>query len=91
MRTVHKFPLGLDTPSTVHLPAGAEFRRFACQRGHLTLWYEVESEVPAVHPHLFQIVGTGHPIPSGAAYLSSTEDGPFVWHLYRLGASEAPS
>ena len=51
--------------------------------GILEVWVEVET--PVTNLQTLQVIGTGQDIPDGAQHLATTLDGPFVWHLYRLG------
>ncbi len=55
------------------------------------LWVEVDTEhVP--EPHVFQVIGTGHPIPENGTYLGTTTGGEWtkfpgrvlVWHVYEV-------
>jgi hypothetical protein len=48
-------------------------------------WAEHDTGAPE-YPAVFQVVGTGQPLPEGARYVGTaprTREG-LVWHLYRL-------
>lgn len=50
----------------------------------VTLWFEsLPSDDPNVPTMEFCVYGTGHPVPIDAAYVGTTHDGPYVWHLYQ--------
>ena len=85
MRTLWKFPVtGLHgEPVVLEMPRGATVVRFAMQCGQPTLWAEVDPDQECERRE-FAVLGTGHPIADGAAYVGSWEQGPFVWHLYDM-------
>jgi hypothetical protein len=85
MRTIYKYPLetGQFNDVSIRLPEGATIRRVAIQHNTPTLWAEIDTEAKLVVRHL-RVHGTGHPIPAGAVYVGTWDDGPFVWHLYEL-------
>jgi len=87
MRTVHKFTVP-HIGSVFVVAAGATFKPVALgsQWAEQQVWAEVEtSEEPNVR-HQLAVVGTGHPIPHGLEWIATTQDGPFVWHLYGVRA-----
>lgn len=51
-------------------------------------WAEHTDDRPA-SPRVFQVFGTGHPLPDGARYWGTTARTPegLVWHLYELPAT----
>lgn len=93
--TIWKFPLAFtvgngDPPCDVQMPVGAEIVRLGMQglthgqaRLTPTLWALCDDEV-AQEQRRFQVVGTGHPLPDGAAYIGSWDAAPFVWHVVEL-------
>jgi hypothetical protein len=85
-RAVWRYQVNLDGPTTIRLTgdpvavavdmpgdAGIEF------------WAEHDPSKPEV-ARTFAIVGTGHPIPAGAAYVGTAPRSRYglVWHLYEL-------
>lgn len=82
MRTIWKFPLVPESEFTLlRMPEGAVVRAFAMQDGIPTVWAEVDPDASRVNRR-FHIAGTGFAIPPGATYRGTTQDPPFVWHLY---------
>lgn len=93
--TIWKFPLGFvvgggDPVCDVQMPAGAEILRMGMQgpahgqaRLTPTLWALVDDQA-ALETRRFQVVGTGHPLPDGAAYVGSWDAAPFVWHVFEM-------
>lgn len=90
MRAVYRYQVGLDGPVTISITANpAAFGALGYSAG-IEFWAEHDDTAPEV-PRTFVIVGTGHPVPEGAAYVGTaprTREG-LVWHLYELpGAPE---
>jgi hypothetical protein len=85
MTTIHKYALDITDFQTVHLPKGAEILDAQMQRGNLHIWAIVDTNAPA-EPRTFCIHGTGHPLPHAInrKYLSSVQDGNFVWHVFEV-------
>lgn len=93
--TIWKFPLFTDGRAVVdvEMPVGAEIVRFGIQfvgpildkprQGHPTVWALCDEEA-AKETRRFAVVGTGHPLPDGAAYIDSYDAEPFVWHVIEL-------
>lgn len=82
MRAIWKYPLDVTDQQTVGMPAAAQVLSVADQAGALTVWALVDTEA-AIEPRRFWIVGTGRPMPvSGATFLGSVQQGPFVWHVF---------
>lgn len=86
MRTIHKFPLSLEEPTTVILPIGAKIVDFNAQGRELFFWALVNTnalyvdEVPVTST--FRVLGTGHPIPNGYEYRHTCHVDGYVWHLF---------
>lgn len=90
MKTIHRFEVPLD--GQVHefeLNAGTAGSPVAVangQWGHgIEFWAVVDNEHHTT-ARRFTIVGTGHELPKGAAYVGTaprTHDG-FVWHLVEV-------
>jgi len=52
----------------------------------VTFWAQVETSITETEERSFNIVGTGHPIPTGATYRGTTQmrDLGLVFHLYEM-------
>jgi hypothetical protein len=81
--SVWKYRITRSGANTFEMPQGAKFVRFAMQAGDPTLWAHVDPDAPFRNRQV-QVFGTGHPIPDGAKYIDSCDDGPFVWHAFEL-------
>lgn len=79
-RTIWKFAFNNRTWN-VGIPAGSIFLAFQMQHDKPCLWAEVSPENPLVEWE-FTIIGTGNDIPVGSTYYGTTQEAPFVWHLY---------
>ncbi len=82
MRTIYKYPLGVDV--TIALPRGWIFRHLAAQGNVITLWAEVDTAAELETCH-FTAHGTGWDLAAvaNATYLGTAlmPDG-YVWHVY---------
>jgi hypothetical protein len=67
------------------MPVGAEVCTFQWQNGVPCLWAIVDSEATK-EVRKFAIFGTGYALPKEDAccYVGTTQDGPYVWHLFEL-------
>ena len=86
-RMVWKVPL-TDPVEVVRLPLGAWTVHVAQQdpeRPWPTVWVEVDPDQPEIDV-MFQVVGTGQPIATGAHHVGSvlTAGGALVWHVYEV-------
>jgi hypothetical protein len=88
MRAVFRYQVTLDGPVTIGLTGTpVAFGALGYSAG-IEFWAEHDDTLPAV-PRTFAIVGTGHPVPDGAAYVGTaprTREG-LVWHLYEIPAA----
>ncbi len=57
---------------------------FPCCPTRLTIWAQVDDARP-LRRRTFAVVGTGHEVPQPARFISTVQDGPFVWHVFDLG------
>jgi len=79
--TIYKYPVSSD----LDLPFGAKVIDFSFQEGLPYLWAIVDSATDQIQTRRFQVIGTGHEIPSGMTYIGTTHvDAPFVWHLFEV-------
>lgn len=85
MRTIWKFTLATRNEAGIFkVPEGAHFF-YAGQdpSGELCAWAYVNTAEPEVHRRI-AVVGTGQPFPfeSGADFLGTVVEGPYVWHIF---------
>lgn len=88
MSEVWKYPVAPDGAIRwdVMMPEGALFRHIAMQHREMQMWFEVDPLAPRRH-RLFEIVGTGQPVPKEGWFLGSFLSdavGTFVFHLYEV-------
>lgn len=83
-RTIWKFQLDMAL-AEIEMPRDAEVVCFAIQNGEACIWAIVDPDVLTV-PRRFQIFGTGHELPTAGqcCYIGTSQQGPFVWHLFEL-------
>lgn len=87
--TVWKFPLELDALQHVRMPLFARLLCVQLQYGRPTLWALVNTWESADEPTPYMqvpvfLVGTGHPVPENADYLSTIQldEGRLVLHVF---------
>ena len=81
---IYKYALRITDEQALMLPRGAVPLATDMQRDVLCLWVMVDTEQPAVMRRVF-VAGTGNPLPDeivATRYVGSTQDGPFVWHVF---------
>ena len=84
MKRVYKYPIPTrKSKFSLLLPEGFKFLRVSFQAEQLQLWAEVMDGAKTIQLD-FQVFGTGHDIPPGSKYLTTYDDGPFVFHLYQM-------
>jgi hypothetical protein len=65
------------------IPADAKILTCQMQDHCLHVWALVDPETHVTAHYDFMIVGTGHDFePKDWEYLSTIQDGPFVWHIW---------
>lgn len=83
-RTLFKYPIPRNRPKfSVLLPVGFRFARVNFQGEQLMMWADVDRDAKQ-EQYDFQCFGTGQDIPEHAKYLTSYDDGPFVFHLFQV-------
>jgi len=86
MQTIYKYPLSLASSQGVSMPQGAKILSAQMQNDELQVWAIVDTEAPAPDDYYeFIIAGTGNPTHINirdANYLSTVQDGGFVWHVF---------
>lgn len=86
MKTIWKYPLRITDAQSINIPEGAQFLSAQIQNGTLTVWALVDSAV-RLRPAYIYVVGTGNAVPDAveldrATFLSTVQQGPFVWHIF---------
>ena len=85
MRTIHKFVLhnlkGGDPACYVDMPKGAKVVHVGLQMQRVCVWADVDPKA-GILTRCFYLYGTGHAIDPAHRYLGTTQDGPFVWHVF---------
>ena len=86
MTTIWKWPLRIVDRQTITAPGGTSFLHVAYQGETLCIWGEGDPKNPSADTPIY-IVGTGHPVPEGVAYIGTVLDrgGLLVWHVYMGG------
>ncbi|HXN71499.1 MAG TPA: hypothetical protein VN861_02985 [Candidatus Acidoferrales bacterium] len=80
--TIYKYQVEqIDDQVEIIMPVGAKVLHVAAQSGFITLWALVNPNAGTVMRR-FAIVGTGHAVPGGLAYLGTAHIQPFVWHIF---------
>lgn len=84
MKRIYKVILALSgEPQEIRLEKGAEPLYVDCQGDEICLWYLFSSSVEGqLEPRMFEVFGTGNPIPLHAKYIGSAQRPPFVWHVF---------
>lgn len=87
-RVIYKYPLEITDSQVIELQTefpAIDILHIAMQDDVLTMWVEVDLDVPAQSVPIF-VVGTGHKLPTDAQMHLATVQDPhgFVWHIYTL-------
>lgn len=87
MKTIYKYPLTLEGPTTLILPLGAKIVDFNAQGRNLYFWALVHTtakagpnEIPVTST--FRVFATGQEIPADYHYRHTCHADGFVWHLF---------
>ena len=82
MRAIWKFPLIWGGSQDVRMPRGAEILCVQKQGLTATIWALVDP-LALTEARSFEVIGTGWQFdPTGMRYVSTWQDGDFVWHLF---------
>lgn len=82
MRTIHKYPLEIVAhEQVVVMPEYSRVLAFQMQGDVPTFWADVNTNMVPVQRR-FVIIGTGGEIPTNYSYIGTTQEPPYVWHLY---------
>lgn len=86
MKTIWKFELEITDEQYIKAPLNMTPLSAQIQNGQLVLWGIVDPK-GYVGNHRVLIVGTGNPLPDMiiegmSKYLSTVQDGAFVWHVF---------
>lgn len=88
-RRIYKYPIQLDSVTTLELPKGAEVLHVDIQRDQICLWAEVPIDcLLPLRDRSFLVLGTGMDVPVGATHVGSAllAGGSLVWHVYEVTA-----
>lgn len=82
-----------DQPHSFELTGGDPVRVEATPDSRIVQFWAVSDETVPPRKRTFQVVGTGHPLPTGARWRGTTSRTPggLVWHLVELEARQDPS
>jgi hypothetical protein len=82
MKTIHKYPLRVQAPQTIHMRKGAEILCVQVQDEELFLWALVDSTIGMVSFRV-DVIGTGGTANySRKAYVGTVQERGFVWHVF---------
>lgn len=85
MITIYKYPLAITDTQTVKIPSEHKILTAQMQAGALCMWVGVDTKTDSEDVEV-KIIGTGNPINQDALdgfdYLTSVQDGSFVWHVF---------
>ncbi len=89
-RVIHKYPIPFRGPGAFNLllPRDASALCVQLQHGQPQVWVWLDQNDPMQESRTFHVVGTGQPVELRKPwrYVSTWQDGPFVWHMFQ----EAP-
>lgn len=84
MRAIYKYALGFQH-NEIEMPADPKFIHFGVQEGALFVWALVDTSREKKMHRLF-IIGTGDGLEDDWQFVSTTtDDKPYVWHLFYGG------
>lgn len=83
MKTIWKYPLGVQDVQTLSMPNEAQILSAAFQGEQLCLW-AIVIPTRATTPRSIAIYGTGNEIPTYTddVHIATVQHGPFVWHVF---------
>ncbi len=86
MKVIFKYTVSVqDSEIELTLPKGSRVVHVGNQEPeHVTLWVEQRPDRDETETRKFRVYGTGHGISESHKYLGTTQDGPFIWHLYEV-------
>lgn len=80
MHTIWKFPLTVGA-QVIEMPDDATLLTAQMQYRTPMLWAKVNPNLLTRRRRIV-VVGTGHAAPDDARYISTFQDGSFVWHVF---------
>jgi len=89
MWTIHKYILQIDGIIVIDMPIGSKILDVQNQDNRICMWVIVNTELET-EERVFQIIGTGHQLlgRTEKKYIGTVQQGPFVWHVFELGAGQ---
>ena len=88
MLVIYKYPLILDDWQTLELPKGYQILDIQTQLEDIFLWALIDNEEQEMEKVTIMIIGTGRPgmqtiDKEKYKYLKTTQQPPFVWHVFQ--------
>ena len=85
MKTIHKHivDLFIGPKQVISLPVGAKPLTFQRQGARIVGWFEVDDAAPR-EDRVFEVVGTGQPVPDFGHYVATVQMDAYVWHIYEV-------
>ena len=84
MKTVYKYQLYNHETMLFMSYSVTKLLTVNLQQGTPQLWVEHNTDIPNAETFRIARFGTGWSIPDNAEYISTTFEGDFVWHWYKL-------
>lgn len=86
LEIIYKYEIPLGDKPKLHLPKGGRVLSIQNQNDKICIWAIIDPSQKIIHEYELLIVGTGHQLPdlTQYTYLSSIQQGSFVWHLFHL-------
>ena len=70
------------TSAVIRVPEGARILTAQMQGSDFVLWAAVDISVPLFEYRTFRVIPTGAELPKGLAYISTVQQGSYVWHIF---------
>jgi len=83
MSKIHKQVLALEPSQVIEVPFGAQILTIQAQGEDIVVWYSCNPD-RQLQQRAIVLVGTGHDLPDTHTlkYISTVQQGEFVWHFY---------
>lgn len=85
-KKIFKFPFPIRDVAEIAIQERHEILKIECQGDNAWLWAIVDANQQPDFILRLRVFGTGHPLPpdySRQNYLTTFQQGPFVWHVFR--------
>lgn len=87
-KVIYKYTFSILQTVTIKMPRGARIVHTGEQSGSVCMWAEVDTDA-ATESRVFVVYGTGQTINPAHNYVGTVFIGPFVWHIYEVGALQS--